>query len=122
MKALVLATVLAVSQYTWGPYTGRASRVIDGDTAVLHLQVWPNITVTIFARLFGIDAPEIRGGDCLEEKELGLQSKQYLTELLMGESLAVEVTGFDSFNRPLTRIIVNGDDVSDKMIQKEMAG
>jgi endonuclease YncB( thermonuclease family) len=95
--------------------------VIDGDTALVHIRVWTNVTVTIHARLAGIDAPEMRGAKCDAEKELAVKAKSYLSRLIIEEPLTVQVIGFDSFDRALTLLQTKEGSVTDLMLEAGLA-
>ena len=52
-------------------------RVVDGDTVDVIIDLGFSLTKKERVRLAGIDAPESRTTD-LEEKELGLDAKEFL--------------------------------------------
>jgi len=68
-------------------YTAELVRVYDGDTVWLNIDVGMNITIANQAvRLFGIDAPEMRG----EEAQAGRVSRDALRDLLAGREITLE--------------------------------
>jgi len=78
------------------PITGEQQivilRVLDGDTVDV------GYIVPVRIRLFGIDAPEIRG----REKELGILSKKALEEILhKGRIVKIKLHGKGKFGRVL---------------------
>ena len=80
-------------------YKAKLIRVIDGDTVDAKIDLGFDVWVRKRIRLHGIDAPESRTKD-LEEKALGIKSKERLTELLAknnngkyGRCLGVLLTG-----------------------------
>lgn len=62
-------------------YFGEVSRVIDGDTLEVKIDLWPGLTAEFAIRQRGIDAPEIRRPSCDEEEEHGLKAKSTLERL-----------------------------------------
>lgn len=56
-------------------------KVVDGDTIDVAIDLGFDISVTKRVRLAGIDTPESRTKD-LEEKAMGLESKEYLKHAL----------------------------------------
>lgn len=59
----------------------RVTKVVDGDTIDVILDMGFNILFAQRVRLFGIDTPESRTRD-LVEKKFGLKSKKFLQEQL----------------------------------------
>jgi micrococcal nuclease len=62
-------------------YYGSVSRVVDGDTFDINLQLGFNVNISERIRMAGIDTPESRTRN-KAEKKLGLASKARLKELL----------------------------------------
>lgn len=59
-------------------YVATVGRVVDGDTVDLRVRAWPNTIIEDRFRLFGIDAPEVRGA----EREEGRKSTEWLVQHL----------------------------------------
>ena len=59
-------------------YKARIKRIIDGDSVVLDLDHGRKIWQEVYARLYGINAPEMRG----EERSKGLEARYHLVEIL----------------------------------------
>jgi len=59
-------------------YRGRVLSVYDGDTVTMSVDLGFSVTTEQSLRLFGIDAPEVRG----DSREAGLESRDYLRTLL----------------------------------------
>jgi endonuclease YncB( thermonuclease family) len=55
-------------------YIGKVVNVIDGDTIIAIVQVFPNLYYQLHFRLYGINAPEISGNECT----MGLDAKHFL--------------------------------------------
>ena len=62
-------------------YRAVCSRVIDGDTIDVRIQVWLGQTIQTRVRISGIDTPELRG-KCDAEKQLAEQARQEVVTLL----------------------------------------
>jgi len=87
-------------------YMVKVTRVVDGDTidvsVDLGFDIWHNARV----RMMGIDTPESRTRN-LEEKALGLASKARLKELLKGQKVRLECSkeGKGKFGRILAEVV-----------------
>ena len=93
--ALALAPAMRASE---------AIVVIDGDTVEQGGVRW---------RLVGLDAPEIHGAKCAEERRLGIITAARLITLIEERGGALEaVTGKrrDKFGRKLGRLLIGGED------------
>ncbi len=64
-----------------GPVRAKIIRVIDGDTVVVRAHIWLGQEIETTVRLFGIDAPELRGR-CLAESDIARKARDFLTDLL----------------------------------------
>ena len=87
-------------------YMVKVTRVVDGDTidvsVDLGFDIWHNARV----RMMGIDTPESRTRN-LAEKALGLASKARLKELLKGQKVRLECSkeGKGKFGRILAEVV-----------------
>jgi micrococcal nuclease len=83
-------------------YKAKLIRVIDGDTVDAKIDLGFDVWVRKRIRLHGIDAPESRTKD-LEEKALGIKSKERLTELLAknNNEFILESHGIGKYGRCL---------------------
>lgn len=86
MKALAaIAVAAAVSSGAWSlRYPAELVRVIDSDTYVMTIAVWPSLTVKTHVRLRGVDTPEkFRPSKKCKEHERALSKKatQLVTDL-----------------------------------------
>ena len=103
-------------------YRAKLVRIVDGDTVRLDIDLGANHWIhNESVRLYGIDAPEVRGDD----KELGRESAEYLACLLPqpGGDLIIR-THKDkrcSFGRLLGQLYVDGVDVNQRMIDEGYA-
>lgn len=81
-----------------GPYRGEVIRVIDGDTFVAKVEIWPSITSEVAVRIRGLDAPETRRPSCESERLLAEEASSYLHEQLpLGELIELEDIQGDAF-------------------------
>jgi endonuclease YncB( thermonuclease family) len=54
----VIARLLVALLACWTAHVVGVERVIDGDSVVLELAIWPKVVVTETVRVLGVDAPE----------------------------------------------------------------
>ena len=87
-------------------YFCKITRVIDGDTVDVNIDLGFDIHHLARVRMMGIDTPESRTRN-LEEKALGLASKARLKELLKGKKIKIETSkeGKGKFGRVLADVI-----------------
>ena len=96
---LLLALAAPLSAFS---FEGRVTRVKDGDSLMIYR---PDVRRESEVRLAGIDAPELA-------QPWGVQSRTALRRLVAGQTVRVEVTDRDRYNRlvgkmHLGRIYVN---------------
>jgi micrococcal nuclease len=98
--------------------TVRASveRVSDGDTVVATSENATKVRV----RLLGIDAPEISHGN-RPGQPYGADARQYLTRLVMGRPVRLELFGPDVYRRVLAVLWVAGANVNVEMVRAGLA-
>lgn len=93
-------------------------KIVDGDTVDLMVDMGFNIWKKIRTRLYGINAPETKG----EERELGLVSKKFLSDLIpVGDSIVVETLGQDKYGRWLAILYKDSLNINDYMVQSGQA-
>ena len=101
----------------------KINRVIDGDTVDLDIDLGFGLTISQRVRLLHIDAAEIRTKD-LEEKERGLEAKDWLEKELSREGeWVINTTKDDKYGRILGELYLVGDPVTvnEKMINEGIA-
>ena len=96
-------------------YVKKVTKVVDGDTIDVDIDLGFDISFSSRVRLAGIDTPESRTRD-LAEKALGLEAKEYLKKAL-GDAKSVvikteKMNSSEKYGRILGWIYVNGDTVS----------
>lgn len=100
------------------PYIYRiktVGRVVDGDTIDADIDLGFDISLTKRIRLAGIDTPESRTRD-LEEKELGIDAKNWLKHRLHdADNIIIRTEKPDStekYGRIIGHLYINGEDIS----------
>lgn len=102
-------------------YVKKVSRVVDGDTIDVEIDLGFDISFSSRVRLAGIDTPESRTTDKIE-KALGLEAKAYLKhEIDSAKSVVIKTEKMDSsekYGRILGWVFLDGASVSlnEKMI------
>jgi micrococcal nuclease len=101
-------------------YTAFVSRVLDGDTLEVEIDLGFNVNVEgVRLRIRGINAPEL---DKDGEKAAGQESKKFLALLIEGQIVEVKTyktkTGRDrkTFERYVADVFVDGKSVADTMV------
>jgi micrococcal nuclease len=96
-------------------YVRKVENVVDGDTIDVLIDLGFDILFQSRVRLAGIDTPESRTKD-LQEKALGIESKEYLKKALKdAKSVVIKTEKMDSsekYGRILGWVYINGDTVS----------
>jgi micrococcal nuclease len=103
---------------TKDPYIYRIKsvlKVVDGDTIDASIDLGFDISLSKRIRLAGIDTPESRTRD-LEEKALGLESKEWLKKTLEGAKdilIKTELPGStEKYGRIIGHLFINGQETS----------
>ncbi|MBC8147433.1 MAG: thermonuclease family protein [Bacteroidetes bacterium] len=101
-------------------YTAYVIDVYDGDSITVDIDLGFGIIMTSKKiRLYGIDAPEIRG----DERERGLISKDWLSKKIEGEQIILKTykdrTG--KYGRYLADIYFNGENLNELMLKEGLA-
>lgn len=116
MIALVLAALLV-----YGPYQATVTRVIDGDTFMAVVPLWPNgMEVQTPVRIAHIDAPELHSR-CAAEKALAIEARAVLQELLFNRAVALQNVELDKYGRALADVVVDGQDVATALVEGGLA-
>jgi micrococcal nuclease len=102
-------------------YVKKVTKVVDGDTIDVEIDLGFDISFSSRVRLAGIDTPESRTAD-KAEKALGLEAKAYLKHAIDdAKSVVIKTEKMDSsekYGRILGWVYINGDteSLNDKMI------
>jgi len=103
-------------------YVKKVSKVVDGDTIDVDIDLGFDISFSSRVRLAGIDTPESRTADKME-KALGLEAKAYLKSAIdSAKSVVIKTEKMDSsekYGRILGWVFLDGSDTSlnHKMIE-----
>jgi micrococcal nuclease len=87
-------------------YKAKLSRIVDGDTLWLFVDLGFKVIVELEFRLYGLNTPEIIGG----QKVAGLFAKAELRRLLGLGELRIATTKADKYGRWLATIFVDCPD------------
>ena len=89
----------------------------DGDTCYITMNGMKKKI-----RLLELDAPEISKPKCNAELELGIKARDYLNDLIANASTIEFRTEYleDYFGRVLSYLIIDGEDVSSKIIENQL--
>jgi len=125
MLVLVLLLVSRLAFALDFVYVAKLERIIDGDTIVADLYLGLNVILDDqYIRFYGIDAWETRG----EEREKGLEAKEYLEERLSKRKIEIEIrpewgqNGKGKYGRWLGVVYVDGVNINAELVEKEHAG
>lgn len=96
-------------------YVKKVSKVVDGDTIDVDIDLGFDISFSSRVRLAGIDTPESRTADKME-KSLGLEAKAFLKhEIEAAKSVVIKTEKMDSsekYGRILGWVYLDGSDIS----------
>ena len=101
----------------------KITRIVDGDTVDLDIDLGFNITMSHRIRLKDINAPETRTLD-LEEKKKGIEARLWLEKELSKEGQwIIETTKEDKYGRMLGTLYLTGEPVTvnEKMLNEGIA-
>ena len=93
------------------------TRVYDGDTIL----VTRNRTDTKKVRLVGIDAPETSRKKYEPGQPYSLQSKKYLTSLVLNRTVTITSYHLDVYNRVLGVVVWEGININLEMVRSGLA-
>ena len=104
------------TQLKYYHYKAKVISVYDGDTIDVQVDLGFNVLHNIKLRLFGINAPEIRG----VSKEKGIEVQKYLSNLIVGKEVIIETFKFKKgkYGRYLGIVFLNGLNVNTHLIEK----
>ena len=110
----------------YSEYYGTVERVIDGDTLVVRVDVWPGLEAVYAVRARGIDSPELRGAKCPQEKLCAEEARAQAEKLYeIGTTVRIENVELDSFGRALADIRRWRSDrwlyFAEEMVERDMA-
>lgn len=96
-------------------YVKKVTKVVDGDTIDVDIDLGFDISFSSRVRLAGIDTPESRTKD-IYEKALGLEAKAYLKHAIDSAKTVVikteKINSSEKYGRILGWVYLDGDTVS----------
>jgi micrococcal nuclease len=102
-------------------YKARVLSVYDADTVTLLIDVGFNIFLKEKCRFMGVDTPEIRTKNP-KEKELGLEARDWVRELILKKDIEFKAHKEGKFGRYLIDIFLeDGKKLNDLLIEKGYA-
>lgn len=108
LACLLCAPLPGFAQEIPSPYSeyyGTVERIIDGDTLQVRIDLWPGLEAIYAVRVRGIDAPELRGAKCPQEKLWAEEAKAQAEKLYdIGSTVRIENVELDSFGRALADV------------------
>ncbi len=86
---VILCLSVSLAHADYGPYRAELIRVIDGDTIVVDVQIWPDLRYRATVRLAGVNAPELRRGDeC--ERAAARRAKAFVEAFLASGDIVID--------------------------------
>lgn len=110
-----------------GPYQAEILQVIDGDTVVARVAIWPGLIAEYSVRVRGVDAPEISRPNCEAELEWGLRAKDQVERFYpVGKAIRLRNVQFDVWSgRVLADVERFRSDrylsLKDELLQRQLA-
>ena len=105
-------------------YGCKVTRVVDGDTIDVDLDLGFNIIYKCRVRLYGIDTPESRTRN-KDEKVRGKLAAKFLKDaILNGKNVILQTQLKDSkgkFGRVLASVVVDGININQRMVTNHLA-
>ena len=123
MKKLLLVSLIALWTVTTSFYRFYPSEVIsiyDGDTITVEINLGFGISKTERLRLYGLDAPEMRG----VEKPEGIISRDALRKKILGKQVRIETLKNDKkgkYGRIIATIWLGDENINNWMVQNDYA-
>jgi micrococcal nuclease len=98
------------------------TKVIDGDTIDVVIDLGFHISIQSRIRLAGINAPETRTSD-LNEKSKGLDAKEWLKKELDGQEIVIKTSKEEKYGRMLGYLYTKNHSftINERMIEEGFA-
>lgn len=120
---MFLAAIMLVPSlcFGYGPYRADLVRVIDGDTLLLDVALWPGLVQRISVRLDGVNTPEKRSRlQC--EKDAGMKATKFVEEMVAGGEITVHNIDLGKYaGRVLGDVYVDGNSIAVALIEEGLA-
>ena len=97
-------------------YTAKIIKVYDGDTVTAKIDCGFHLNFTEKVRLYGINAPELRG----KERPEGLKARDYLRELILDKEVTIKTIKDrkGKYGRYLGEIFIGTVNINKKLVKK----
>lgn len=103
-------------------YKAIVTKVVDGDTFDLQIDLGFDVKVKQRIRLNGADAYEtsLRGGTTEEEKRKGIEAKEFLIDRIFNKEVIIETVKDKKgkYGRYLANVCIDGKMVSEMLVEK----
>jgi endonuclease YncB( thermonuclease family) len=97
--------------------SGTPVRVLDGDTFVASVDLWPGLFYTVMIRVLDVDTPEMKG----ETRAAGEAARAFAKTWLEKDDVLLAVgcgrPAADSFGRYLATVSRNGENLAELLIK-----
>lgn len=95
-------------------YKAKIVEVYDGDTVTAEIDLGFSVTIKEKLRLFGINAPELKG----EDREKGIVSRDYLRAMILNKVVTIKTIKDKKgkYGRYLATIILDGLNINSEMV------
>lgn len=108
-------------KYWMYEYTAKITKVVDGDTLDLEVDLGFHVWIKQRVRLLGIDTPETHTLN-LKEKELGLKAKSLVEAVAhAAKIIKINTTKSDKYGRMLVVLTIDGVNINQKLITEGLA-
>lgn len=102
-------------------YSGTVTKVIDGDTIDVQVDLGFSIFTDIRFRLFGIDTPE-KSSKVLIIKEIAISATNFLKNTIEGKKITIESFKKDKYGRWLAKVhIGTGPTINEQLVSLNLA-
>lgn len=91
-------------------------RVIDGDTFVASIDIWPGLTGTAHVRVLGVDTPELKGETKAKAEEARAFTQKWLDKGDVTLAIGCGKPAQDSFGRYLGTVTRGDKNLADELI------
>ena len=100
-------------------YNAKIIKVYDADTVTAIVDCGFSISMKIKVRLYGINAPEVRG----KERPEGLKSRDYLRSLILDKNVIIETIKDKKgkYGRYIGIIHIDGKNVNELLVENKYA-
>ena len=89
-----------------------AGRVVDGDTFLTEVEIWPGLKADERIRVLGVDTPEMKG----TTKPAAVEAQKFTQAWLAKGPFTIKTCGRDSFGRLLGTVIRGDENLASALI------